>query len=122
MILSKKKYYFCKQHLLIDFIIEIEVTGKWRRLHNEDLKYIYLSPNIIRVIKSRRMRWAGHVARMGEGRSAYRILVRRPEGWRPLGRPRRRWEDNIKTDLQEVGWEGVDWIAMAQDRDRWRVP
>jgi hypothetical protein len=98
-----------------------EVTGEWRRLHNEDLKDLYSSPTIIRVIKSRRMRWAGHVARMGEGRGAYRILVGRPEGRRPLGRARRRWEDNIKMDLQEVGWGGMDWIDMAQDRDRWRA-
>ena len=81
-----------------------EVTGEWRRLHNEELNDLYSSPNIIRVIKSRRMRWAGHVARMGEGRGAYRVLVGRPEGRRPFGRPRRRWEDNIKMDLQEVGW------------------
>jgi hypothetical protein len=79
-----------------------EVTGEWRRLHNEELNVLYSSPNIIRVIKSRRMRWAGYVARMGEGRGAYRILVGRPEGRRPLGRPRHRWEDNIKMDLQEV--------------------
>jgi hypothetical protein len=80
-----------------------EVTGEWRRLHNEELYDLYSSPNIIRVIKSRRMRWAGHVACMGEGRGAYRVLVGRPEGRRPLGRNRRRWEDNIKMDLQEVG-------------------
>jgi hypothetical protein len=79
------------------------VTGEWRRLNNEELNDLYSWPNIIRVIKSRRMRWAGHVARMGEGRGAYRILVWRPEGRRPLGRPRRRWEDNIKMDLEEVG-------------------
>jgi hypothetical protein len=97
-----------------------EVAGEWRRLHNEELNDLYSSPTIIRVIKSRRMRWAGHVARMGEGRGAYRILVGRPEGRRPLGRPRHRWEDNIKMDLQ-VGWEGMDWIDMAQDRDRWRA-
>jgi hypothetical protein len=83
-----------------------EVTGEWRRLHNEELNDLYSSPNTIRVIKSRRMRWAGHVARMDEGRVAYRILVGRPEGRRPLGRPRRRWEDNIKRDLQEVEWGG----------------
>jgi hypothetical protein len=88
---------------------------------NGDLNDLYSSTNFIRVIKSRRMRWAGHVARMGEWRGAYRILVGRPEGMRPLGRPRRRWEDNIKIDLQEVGWEGMDWIDMAQDRDRWRA-
>jgi hypothetical protein len=79
------------------------VTGEWRRLHNEELNDLYSSPNIIRVIKSRRMRWAGHVARMVEGRGAYRILVGRPEGRRALGRPRRRWEDNIKMYLQEMG-------------------
>jgi hypothetical protein len=82
-----------------------EETGEWRRLHNEELNDLYSSPNIIRVIKSGRMRWAWHVARMTEKRGAYRILVRRPEGRRPLGRPRRRWEDNIKMDIQEVGWE-----------------
>jgi hypothetical protein len=92
-----------------------------RRLHNEELNDLYSSPNVTREIKSRRMRWAGHVARMGEGRGAYRILVGRSEVRRPLGRPRRRWEDNIKTDIQEVRWEGVDWIDMAQDRGRWRA-
>jgi hypothetical protein len=98
-----------------------EVTGEWRRLHNEELNDLYSSPNIIRVIKSRRMRWMGHVARMGEGRGAYRVLLGRPERRRPLGRPRRRWEDNIKMDLQEVEWGGMDWIDMAQDMDRWRA-
>jgi hypothetical protein len=93
-----------------------EVIGEWRRLHNEELNNLYSSPNIIRVIKSRRMRWAGHVARMGEGRGEYRILVGRPEGRRPLGRPRRRWEDNIKMDLQEVGWgawTGLIWLRIG---------
>jgi hypothetical protein len=86
-----------------------ETTGEWRRLHNEELNGLYSSPNIIRVIKSRRMRWAGHIARMGEKGSAYRILVGRPEGRRPLGRPRRKLEDNMKTDLREVGWgHGLD--------------
>jgi hypothetical protein len=85
------------------------VTGEWRRLHNEELNDLYSSPNIIQVIKSRRIRWAGHVACMGEGRGAYRILVGRSEGRRPLGRPRHRWEDNIKIDLQKVGWRhGLD--------------
>jgi hypothetical protein len=78
------------------------VTWEWRRLHNEELNDLYSSPNIIRVIKLRRMRWAGHVARIGEGRGAYRALVGKPEGRRPLGRPRNRWEDNIKMDLQEM--------------------
>jgi hypothetical protein len=86
-----------------------EATGEWRRLHNEELNDLYSSPNIIRVIKSRRMRWAGHVAGMGEKRGAYRILAGRPEGRRPIGRPRRRWENNIKIDIQEVGWgHGLD--------------
>jgi hypothetical protein len=98
-----------------------EVTGEWRRLHNEELNDLYSSPNIIRVIKSRRVRWAGHVARMGEGRGAYRILVGRPEGRRPLGTPRHGWEVNIKMDLQDVGWGCMEWIDMAQDRDRWRA-
>jgi hypothetical protein len=83
-----------------------EVTGDWRRLHNKELYTLYSSPNIIRVMKSRRLRWAGHVARMGEMRGAYRVLVGKPEGRKPLGRPRRRWEDNIKTDLREVGSGG----------------
>jgi len=91
------------------------------RLHNEELNDLYSSPNIVRVIKSRRMRWAGHVARMGEERWVYRILVGKPEGKRPLGRPRRRWVDNIRTDLQVVGCGYMDWIERAQDRDRWRT-
>jgi len=98
-----------------------EVTEEWRRLHNEELNDFYSSPNIVRVIKSRRMRWDGHVARMGEGRGVYRVLVGKPEGKRPLGRPRRRWVDNIRMDLQEVGCVYVDWIGLAQDRDRWRT-
>jgi hypothetical protein len=82
---------------------------------------LYSSPDIIRQIKSRRMRWAGHVARMGEGRNVYRVLVGNPEGKRPLGRPRRRWEDGIKMDLRVIGWGCVEWIQLAQDRDRWRA-
>jgi len=99
-----------------------EVRGEWRKLHNEELNVLYSSPNIVRVIKSRRMRWAGHVARMGEGRGVYRVLVGKRGGKRPLGRLRRRWEDNIKTDLQEVGCEIMDWIELAQDRESWRAP
>jgi hypothetical protein len=95
-----------------------EVTGEWRRLHNKELYALYSSPYVIRVIKPRRLRWAGHVARMGERIGAYRALVGKPEGRRPLGIPRRRWEDNIKMDLREIGWGGVDWIDLAQDRDR----
>jgi len=95
-----------------------KVTGEWRKLHNEELNDLYCSSNIVQVIKSRRIRWTGHVARMGEGRGVYRVLVGKPEGKRPLGRPRHRWEDNIKMDLQEVGCGGMDWIELAQDRDR----
>ena len=98
-----------------------EVTGDWRRLHNEEINDLYCSPDIVRVIKSRRMRWAGHVARMGEDRWVYRVLVGKPEGKRPLGRPRNGWVDNIRMDLQEVGCGYVDWIGLAQDTDRWRT-
>jgi len=98
-----------------------EVTGEWRKLHNEELNDLYYSPTIVRVIKSRRMRWAGHVAFMGDRRGVFRVLVGKPEGKRPLGRPRRRGEDNIKMDLQEVGYGGMDWIELAHGRDRWRT-
>jgi hypothetical protein len=98
-----------------------EVTGDWRKLHNEELHNLYLSPDIIRQVKSRRMRWAGHVARMGEERKAYKVLVGKSEGKRPLGRPRRMWEDGIRLGLREIGLGGVDWIRLAQDRDRWRA-
>ena len=98
-----------------------EVTGEWSRLHNEELNDLYTSPNIVRVINSRRMRWVGHVTHMGEERGVYRVLVGKPEGRRPLGRPRRRWVDNIRTDLLEVGCGHMDWIGLAQDRDRWRT-
>ena len=98
-----------------------EVTGQWIKLHNEELNDLYSSPNIVRVIKSRRMRWAGHVAHMKEGRGVHRVLVGKPEGKRSLGRPRRRWENNIKMDLEEVGRSCGDWMELAQDRDRWRA-
>ncbi|KAJ4431742.1 hypothetical protein ANN_20345 [Periplaneta americana] len=115
-----------------------EVTGEWRKLHNTELHALYSSPDIIRNIKSRRLRWAGHVARMGESRNAYivwaghvahmgesrnaySVLVGRPEGKRPLGRPRRRWEVNIKMDLREVGYDDREWINLAQDGDQWRA-
>ena len=95
------------------------VTGEWRKVHNEELNDLHSSPNIVRVIKSRRMRWTGHVARIGERRGVYRVLVGKSDGKRRLGRPWRRWEDNIRTDLQEVECGGVDWIELAQDRHRW---
>jgi hypothetical protein len=95
--------------------------GSWRKLHNDELHDLYSLPNIIRMIKSRRMRWAGHVACMGEGTGVYRILVGRPEGKRPLGRPKHRWEDNIKMDLREIGINGANWIQVAQDRVQWQA-
>jgi hypothetical protein len=98
-----------------------EVTGEWRNLHNKELQDLYSSPSIIRIMNSTRMRWAGYVARMGEKKNAYRLLVGKPEGRRPLRRPRRRWLDNIRMDLGEVGWCDVDCIGVAQDTDRWRV-
>jgi hypothetical protein len=96
-----------------------EEDGSWRKLHNGELHSLYSSPNI--VIKSWRMRWAGHVARRGDGRGVYRVLVGRPESKRPLGRPRRRWEDNIKLDLREIGIDGTNWIQLARDSVQWRV-
>ena len=96
-----------------------EVTGDWRRLHNEELNDLYSSLNIVRVIKSRRLRWAGHVARIEEGRGVHKVLVGKCDGKRPLGRPRRRWEDNIKMALEEVGRGCGDWMELAQDRDRY---
>ena len=97
------------------------MTGEWRKLHNEELNDLYSLPNIVRVVKSRPMRWAGHVARMGEDRVVHMLLVGKPEGKRPLRRLRRKWEDNIKMDLQEVGGGRGDWMELAQDRDRWRA-
>jgi hypothetical protein len=98
-----------------------EENRSWRKLHNDEVHSLYSSPNIVRVIKSRGMRWAGHVARMVEGRVVYRVLVGRPEGKRPLGRPRSRWEDNIKMDLREIRIDGANWIRLAQDRVQWRA-
>ena len=97
-----------------------EVTGEWRKLHNEELSDLYSLPNIVRVVKSRRMRWAGHVAGMGEERGVHSVLIGKPEGKGPLGRPRRRWKDNIKTEFQEVGGGCDDWMQLAQDKYRWR--
>ena len=97
------------------------MTEERRKLNNEEINDLYSSPNIVREKKSRRMSWAGHVVRMGERRGVYMILMGKPERKRPLGRPIRRWEDNIKMDLQEVGFGGMDWIEVAQDRDRWRA-
>ena len=98
-----------------------EVTEEWMKLHIEELNDLYCSSNIVRVIKSRRMRWVGHVARVGERRGVCRVVGGKPEGKSLLGRPRRRWEDNIKMDLKEIVFGGMDWIQLAQDRDRWRA-
>jgi hypothetical protein len=97
------------------------VIGGWRKLRNEELHDLCFSQSIIRIIKSRRMRWAGHVARMGEKRNVYRLLVGKSEGKRPLGRPRRRWMNNIKMDLLEIGWGDLDWFGVGQDRYNWRA-
>ena len=97
------------------------MTGEWKNLHNEELTNLYNSPNSVWVIKSRRMRWAGHVAHMGERGGVYRVLMGKPKGKSQLGRLRRRWDDNIKIDLQKVGFGGMDWIELAQDRDSWRA-
>jgi hypothetical protein len=94
-----------------------EVIGGWRKLRSEELHNLYSSPSIIRTMKSRRMRWAGNIARLGEKKNACRIFVGKPEGKGSPGRPRRRWNDNIKIDLREIGWGGRDWIDLAQDRD-----
>jgi hypothetical protein len=94
---------------------------EYRKLHNEELHDLYSSPGIIRINKARRMRWAGHVARIREKRNTYRLLLGKPEGKSPQGRPRRRWLDNIRMDLVEVGWGDVDNIVLAEDRDRWRA-
>ena len=96
-------------------------NGQWRRLHNEDLHCLYHLPNIVREIKSRRQRWASHVVRMEEGRSAFKILTGNPTGMRPLGTPRHRWEDNLRLNLKEIGISTRDWVDSAQDRDYWRA-
>jgi hypothetical protein len=100
---------------------KMEEDRLWRKLHNDELHSLYSSPNIVRVTKSRRMKWAGHVAHRGEGRGVYRVLVGRREGKRPLERPRHRWEDNIKLDVREIVINGANWIQLAQDRDQWQV-
>ena len=114
-------HWFCRLRVKVFGPKRNEVTREWRKLHNEELYGLYPSPIIVRVIKSRRMIWARHVACMGERSGIYRVLVGKPEEKRSLGRPRRRWEDNIKMDLQEVGCGGMDWIELAQDSDRWRA-
>jgi hypothetical protein len=100
---------------------KMEEYGSWRKLHNDELHSLYSSPNILKVIKSRRITWVGHVARMGEGRGVYRVLAGRPESKRPLGKPRRMWEDNIKMDLRVIGIDGANWIRLAKDRVQWRA-
>jgi hypothetical protein len=109
--------------LFVNTMIKLQGRGNRRmeKITYEELNDLYSLPNIVLVVKSRRMRWAGHVARMGGGRGAHRVLVGKPEVKRPLGRPRRRWEDNIRRDLQEVGGECGNWMERAQDRDRWRT-
>jgi hypothetical protein len=98
-----------------------EIIGEWRKLHNEKFSDLYCSHNVVQVIKSRRMRWVGYLACMGERRGVYRDLAGKPKGKRLLGKPRCRWEDNIKMNLQEVGCGGMDWIELVQDRDRGRA-
>ena len=98
-----------------------KITGAWKKLHNAELNSLYSSPSIIRNITQRQLRWAGHVARMEQSRNAYRILVSKPVRKRALGRPRHRWEDNIKTDLREVGCDPGEWIDLAEDRNQWQA-
>jgi hypothetical protein len=98
-----------------------EVIGGWRKMHSEELHNLYFSPSKIIMTKSRRMRWTEHVARMGEKRNAYRILVGKSERKRPLGKSKRRWKDNVRMDLREIGWGGVDWIDLAQDKNQWKA-
>ena len=110
-------------YLFLKFLLTVHLSTILviNQLNAQMLNDLYSSPNIVRVIKSRRMRWAGHVERMGEERGVCRVLVGKPEGRSPLGRPRRRWVDNIRTDLQKVGCGYMDWIGLAQGRDRWRT-
>ena len=124
-----KRVNYCSKHSVkMQWVVHKCLTGsvdlkrvELPLLHNEELNDLYSLPNTVRVVKSRRMRWAGHVACMGEDRGVHRVLVGKPEGRRPLGRPRRRWENNIKMGLREVGCGCVDWMELAQDRDRWRA-
>jgi hypothetical protein len=98
-----------------------EEDGSWRKLHNDELHSLYSLPDTVRVIKARRLRWAGHVARMGEGRGVHSVLVGKPEGKSPLGRPRHRWVDNVKLELRETGIDVANWIRLAQDMFQWRA-
>jgi hypothetical protein len=98
-----------------------EVAGDWSRVHNEELHNLYTSPNIVTVFTARRMRWAGHVARMGKMRNEYNIFAGKPERKSPFGRPRHKWEDNIRIYLREIGWEILNWMHLVQDRDQWRA-
>jgi hypothetical protein len=117
--LRKEQTEFLKSVLRKIFGPKREEDGSWRKLHDDELHSLYSSPNIVRVIKSRIMRWVGHVTYMEVGRGVHRVLIGRPEGKRPLERPRRRWEDNIKLDLREIGIDGTNWIRLAQDRVQW---
>jgi hypothetical protein len=116
-----RRWIYSNFHLIVSLNSRDGVMGGWRKLHNKKLHNLYSSPSIIRIIKSRRMSWAGHVARVGEKRNVYRLLIGKPEGKRPLGRLRRRWMDNIKMDLLEIGLNVVDWFSLALDRYRWRA-
>jgi hypothetical protein len=113
-------YCLCFLHTIIFGPNGDKVTERWRKVHNKELHYLYSAQSIIRMIKSRRMRWEGQIERMEEKRNAYRLLVGKPEGKRPLGRPRRRWV-HVRTDLGEVGWGDVDWTDLAHGRGRWRA-
>jgi hypothetical protein len=118
---EEQRLRVCENRILWIFGTKRDEDGSWRKLHNDELHNLYSSPNIVRAIKSRRMRWAGHVARLEEGRVVYRVLIGRSEGKRPLGRPRRRWENNIKMDFRGIGIDERNWIRLAQDRIQWRA-